>query len=80
LRAREGWTEDFSEWSPRGEEYIDAGNHVVVRVHQMARGAGSCAPIEGDYWFVFTIAERKVTRLDIYSNEGDALEAVGLRE
>jgi hypothetical protein len=46
----------------------------------MARGAGSCAPIEGDYWFVFTIAERKVTRLDIYSNEGDALEAVGLRE
>jgi ketosteroid isomerase-like protein len=80
LRALQEWTEDFSEWSHRGEEYIDAGSQVVVRVHQTARGAGSGAPIEGDYWFVFTIAERQVTRLEIYSNRGEALEAVGLSD
>jgi hypothetical protein len=37
-------------------------------------------PIEGDYWLVFTLAERKVIRLDIYSNAADALEAAGLRD
>jgi ketosteroid isomerase-like protein len=80
LRAQQEWTEGFSDWSQRREDCIDAGDRVVVRVHQTARGAGSGVPIEGDYWLVFTLAERKVIRLDIYSNEGDALEAAGLRD
>jgi ketosteroid isomerase-like protein len=79
LRAQLEWTEGFSEWSQSREECIDAGEHVIVRVHQTARGAGSGVPIEGDYWLVFTLAERKVTRLDIYSKETDALNAAGLR-
>jgi hypothetical protein len=53
---------------------------VVVRVHQSARGQASGAQVEGDFWFVYTMAEREITRLDIYANRAQALEAVGLLE
>jgi ketosteroid isomerase-like protein len=37
LRAQQEWTEGFSDWSQRREDCIDAGDRVVVRVHQTAR-------------------------------------------
>jgi ketosteroid isomerase-like protein len=72
------WLEGFSEWHPRAEAYIDAGHRVIVRQHQWARGAGSGAPIEGHYWLVYTVAGGKIMRFDIYSDEREAFEAVGL--
>ena len=80
LQALAEWVEDFQEWSYTTEEYIDAGDRVVVRVHQFGRGQASGVAVEADFWFVYTIAERKITRLDIYANRAQALEAAGLRE
>jgi ketosteroid isomerase-like protein len=52
LQATADWTEDFTEWSVIPEEFIDAGDCVLVRVRQMARGEASGIPIEGEFWFV----------------------------
>jgi ketosteroid isomerase-like protein len=82
FRGRDGfrrmlaeWLEDFTEWSSRGEEFIDAGDQVIVKQHQWGRGAASGAPVEADWWMVYTLAAGKITRLDIYATEAEALEA-----
>jgi ketosteroid isomerase-like protein len=69
------WLEDFSEWSFRNEEYIDAGDRVIVKQRQWGRGAVSGAPVEADWWMAYTLADGKITRLDIYTNEVEAREA-----
>ena len=53
---------------------------VIVRIHQTATGTQSGAPIEGDFWFLYTFRDRKVVRLEMYIREAQALEAAGLRE
>jgi ketosteroid isomerase-like protein len=45
LQAVADWVEGFTEWTMSGEEFIDAGDRVVVRVHQSARGEASAAPV-----------------------------------
>jgi ketosteroid isomerase-like protein len=80
LRATADWTEDFSEWSVIPEEFIDAGECVLVRVRQLARGEASGIPVEGDFWFVFEMRGRRVAKLSFYLRRGEALEAAGLRE
>jgi ketosteroid isomerase-like protein len=69
------WLEDFSEWSFSNEEYIDAGDRVVVKQRQWGRGVVSGAPVEADWWMVYTLAEGRITHLDIYASEAEALEA-----
>jgi hypothetical protein len=39
---------DFEEWSYSSEEYIDAGDRVVVRVNQSGRGQASGVRVEAD--------------------------------
>jgi ketosteroid isomerase-like protein len=81
LQAISEWVEDFDEFVPTAEELIDANDRqVVVHVHQTATGSQSGAPIEGDFWFVHTLCESKVIRLDMFASKGSALEAAGLRE
>jgi ketosteroid isomerase-like protein len=79
LEQASEWSEGFSEWSV-AKGFIDAGDRVVVRNHPTARGEASGVPIEMDFWFVHTISEGKVVRVDMFADERDALEAAGLRE
>jgi ketosteroid isomerase-like protein len=69
------WVEGFSEWSQTTEELIDAGDKVVARVHQVARGAASGVAVEADFWIVFRLAGDMVNEVKIYSDRAEALEA-----
>jgi len=80
LQALADWTEGFDQFSASAEEFIDAGDSVIVRVHQRARGHGSGVPVEADFWFVHTLSDGKITRLDMFASKGPALEAAGLSE
>jgi uncharacterized protein len=81
LEAIAEWVEDFAEFTFTPEEFIDANDHqVIVRVHQTAIGKQSGAPIEGRFWFVHTLRNAKVTRLDMLVTRGQALEAARLSE
>jgi ketosteroid isomerase-like protein len=62
------------------EEFIDAGDRVLVRVRQMARGEASGVPVEGEFWFVFEMSGMKVAKLSFYVRRGEAHEAAGLSE
>jgi ketosteroid isomerase-like protein len=72
------WVEGFEEWTYRAEEFIDAGDHVVVRLHQWGRGAGSGVPVEADFWLTYDFEEGKVRRFTIFPDREGAFEAVGL--
>jgi ketosteroid isomerase-like protein len=76
LKAIAEWVEDFDGFEMTAEELIDANDRqVLVHVHQTAIGSQSGAPIEGDFWFVHTLSDSKVTRLDMFASKAKALEA-----
>ena len=80
LEAIAEWIEDLNDFVLTTEELIDANDQVVVHVHQTATGSQSGAPIEGDFWFVHTLGDSRVTRLDMFASRDRALEAAGLSE
>jgi ketosteroid isomerase-like protein len=74
------WNERFTDLSATAEEFIEAGDQVVVRNRQVARGETSGAPVESEFWFVYTLSAGKIVRQDYYTDRAEALEAVGLSE
>ena len=80
LEVNRDWMEGFAEWSVTPTDYLDAGDRVVVRTAQKARGKESGVPVAAVFWFVFALRDGKVVRIDIHAEEAAALEAAGLRE
>ena len=75
--------EDSDAWDERrldAEEFIDAGDCVVVLLHEFRRGKGSGVEIETDTAMVYEVRDRHVVRIQGYMNRAEALEAAGLRE
>src|SRR5690242_11312632 len=62
------------------ERYLDAGDQVVVFVHEVARGRQSGVETETDTAVVFTLESGRVTRARAYMDRAEALEAAGLSE
>jgi ketosteroid isomerase-like protein len=75
------WTEGFDEFEMHAQEFIDANDEqVLVRLHQRARGTRSGVHVEADFWYVHTMRNGKIARMDIYATKSQALKAVGLEE
>jgi len=74
------WTEAWDEWEIDNEEYIDAGDRVVVIARMSARGKGSGLTVHRREGLVLTIRSGTAVRLDYFSSRSEALEAVGLSE
>jgi ketosteroid isomerase-like protein len=62
------------------EQYIDAGDQVLVFVHEVARGLESGVELETDTAVVFRIENDRIVKARGYMNRAEALEAVGLSE
>jgi len=74
------WIDTFDEFAMKGQEFIDAGDQVVVRVAQEGRGDDSGVPVTGTFWFVLGVGDGKVVTLDMYATRDEALKAAGLSE
>jgi len=69
------------EWAPIEVERVDAGaDQVLVHLRYDARGVGSGAEVGLDQWFVATVRERKILRLQWFTDGVEAREAAGLSE
>jgi ketosteroid isomerase-like protein len=62
------------------EEYIDAGDAVVVVARWIARGRASGAEVTDRWFSVWGIRRLQVTHVTAYRTKVAALEAAGLRE
>ena|SRR5215216_4632042 len=74
------WVGTFDEWSYEVGDVIDAGDSVVVRLHQRGRGKGSGVTVGWQFWQVWTIRDGKVVRYTHHAEKDEALEAVELQE
>ena len=72
------WTAEFGEFEMTTEQFVDAGDHVMVEILQRGEGQASGAVVEGRFWLVYTVADGKVVRLDIFNGKNQALRAAGL--
>ena len=82
-QVRKFFEEDSDAWDERrleAEEFIDAGDCVVVLLHEFRRGKGSGVEVETDTAMVFEVRDRHVVRIQGYMNRAEALEAAGLSE
>jgi ketosteroid isomerase-like protein len=61
-----------------GEEFLEAGDSVVVGLHQQGTGVGSGAPTGLRYFMVWTFRGDSVIRIESIMERAEALEAVGL--
>jgi ketosteroid isomerase-like protein len=77
---REDFLKDFESAEIVGEEFLEAGDSVIVRVHQRATGPGSGAPVGMRYYQVWTFRGSSVIRIESVRTRGEALAEVGLAE
>ncbi len=75
--------EDAEAWDERrleAEEFMDAGDRVVVLVREFRRGRGSGVELQADTAVVFEVRDGRVVRIQGYMDRAEALEAAGLSE
>jgi ketosteroid isomerase-like protein len=68
------------EWRIEADEFIDAGEAVIVVARQTGRGRESGAEITDRIVLMYGIRDGKMTSLDAYRTKSEALEAAGLRQ
>ena len=67
--------EAWDEYHAEPVEFIDAGENVVVVVHQRARGKGSGVMIESDMFQVWTLRDGKAVRVRVRESREEALRS-----
>lgn len=72
----DSYMEAFDALRLEPEEFIDAGDQIVVSVDQRVRGKGSGAEVVGRIAHVWTIREGEVLRLRIFGDKERALEVL----
>ena len=81
--VRQFWQESLSVFGTVDldvEELIDAGDRVVALIREREIGRTSGAPVDARHVAVWTLADGKVVRMQIFDNREQALKAVGLAE
>ncbi len=76
----ERWKSAWAESEAMAEEFIDAGDRVVVRAYFLARGRGSGIEVDARFYEVYTLRDGKIVRVDEFTDRAKALEAAGLLE
>ena len=68
------------DWRLHAQRFFDAGDQVAVFVRTSGTARQSGAPVEISVAHVFTLLDGRITRLEVFLDRHEALEAVGLSE
>jgi hypothetical protein len=74
------WLAPYESYRAELEDYVDAGDKVVLLVRQIARAQGGTTPIETESAVVFSFREDKLARLELHIQRETAMKAAGLAE
>jgi ketosteroid isomerase-like protein len=81
--VRKAWRDRLSAWGEvdyEVEELMEAGDRVVAVIRDRQVGRSSGVPVEASHAAVWTLVDGKVTRLQVFDERRQALEAAGLSE
>jgi ketosteroid isomerase-like protein len=73
------WLEAWEEWELFLEELRDAGDRVVAIVSQRGRSRATGLSVDMRFAQVWTLRDGKQTRMEMYADPDEALQAVGLQ-
>ena len=74
------WVSAWDEWREEIEDIRASGDQVYVKATQRGRGKESGVETEYRYAVVYEVRGDTITRVTLYGDPQEALEAVGLRE
>jgi ketosteroid isomerase-like protein len=69
----------FQDFRASGEEFIDAGDRVIVAVRERGK-AREGVEFEQTFGVLYTLHDGKVSRMEWFDTPAEALKAVGLEE
>jgi len=73
----EGIREIWDEWRMETERFITAGDRVVVLIRIVARGDLSGVELDRETAHIWSLADGRVTRCEVYFDRSEALAEVG---
>jgi uncharacterized protein len=68
---------EFDEVDLVPEEFIEAGDKVVVAVHFVGRGRESGFPIDELLYHLWTLRDGRAVRMEVHADRDEALRAAG---
>jgi ketosteroid isomerase-like protein len=74
------WADAWDDWEVEPEDYIDAGERVVVIVNQRGRSKSTGVPVHMRFAQVWTLRNGQAIRMQMYASVEEALEDLGLSE
>jgi ketosteroid isomerase-like protein len=72
------WADAWDDWELEVEDYLDAGESVVVIINQRGRSKATGIPVDMRFAQVWTLRDGQAIRMQMYARPEEALEAVGL--
>jgi ketosteroid isomerase-like protein len=76
----EHWASAWEDFEVTAEEFLDAGDRVVVTARHRGRGRESGVLIDAHFYEVYTLRDGRIVRADEFTERAEALEAAGLSE
>lgn len=73
------WGETWEGYESRVEEYLDAGDRVVVVSRLRARGGHSGVEVASRIAILWTLESGKLVRGEVFDSKEEALAAAGIR-
>ena len=77
-QALDTWFETWEWMHVEIEELHEVGDRVFFVLHQRAKGSSSGIEVEIKSWNVYSFGEGKLTRIQLFLDRDQALEAAGL--
>jgi ketosteroid isomerase-like protein len=74
------WESSWEAMEMTPEEFVEAGDHVIVTVDYSGRGRGSGIDFDARTFDVYTLRDNLCVRKLEFNERSQALEAAGLRE
>jgi ketosteroid isomerase-like protein len=72
------WADAWDGWEVAAEDFIDAGESVVVIVDQRGRSKATGIPVDMRFAQVWSFRDGRAIRMQMYARVDEALEAAGL--
>jgi ketosteroid isomerase-like protein len=76
----ERWRSAWEQIEASAEEFIDAGDRVIVTAYFRGRGRGSGIEVDARFYEVYTLRDGTIVQVDEFTERARALEAAGLGE